>query len=48
MVYDLVNEILKILYDLAIIVIHWSRDKMAAILQMTFSSAFSQMKTFEF
>ena len=27
---------------------HWGRDKMAAISQTTFSSAFSWMKTFEF
>ena len=27
---------------------HWSRDKMAAISQTTFSSAFSWMKMFDF
>ena len=37
-VYELITEILT----------HWDRDKMTAISQTTFSSAFAWMKTFEF
>ena len=32
----------------AVLLTHWGRDKMAAISQTTFSSAFSWMKIYEF
>ena len=33
---------------LAVVLIHWGWNKMAAILQMTFSNAFSSIKMYEF
>ena len=33
--------------EVQLVLTHWDRDKMAAISQTTFSSAFSWMKSFE-